>query len=469
MMTDVKELPPIHARHHFRQAACYNGLLWALGNGLASTTLIYYLAMELCAARFDFDKARLGLVVALILAAPKIAGLLRWATPWLLDWARSRKWFCFFCYLLAPLFLVGVPLVPAWFTRSEEAASLGWALSLLVASWCLYHLAEYLGSVALWSWLGDGVPLRIRGRFFGKRNRWLLTGQVAGMIGGGLYTWSTLELDPEMARWKAYLMPAWAGIFFLLLSTVPLAAMPEIARVRAKAAGERIRRMIAPLVDRRFLPLLLFGAWLSMANGLTQAAQGVFPYRVLGFGVLTMLALKSGLMIAQWSVSGKVGRWVDRHGNRLIMTVSLFLVAAGPLFYMIADRRNPWWMVGAWVMWVAWVGVNVALPNLVLKMSPDRENSPALAAYYSVSGLSMALATLLGGVLLDRWSDVVFHLPGSESRTLDYYQLQFLAGWVLRTLAAVLLMVLVRESGPVNRADGDRSLPTLPPKRFRKR
>jgi len=35
--------------------------------------------------------------------------------------------------------------------------------------WCTYHLLEYLGTVALWAWLADLVPLRIRGRFLGRR------------------------------------------------------------------------------------------------------------------------------------------------------------------------------------------------------------------------------------------------------------------------------------------------------------
>jgi MFS family permease len=352
--------------------------------------------------------------------------------------------------------------VPRLAQPTPDRSLLTASLVLLVVAWCLYHLAEYLGSIALWSWLGDGVPPRIRGRFFGKRNRWLLAGQVAGMLFGGLYTWGVLEMEIFEKRWQAYQLPAMAGVFVLLLSTLPLAAMPEVARARTDAVGRRLRRMVAPLVDRRFLPLLFFGAWLSMANGVTQAAQGVFPYRVLGFGALTMLALKSGLMIAQWLLSGKVGRWVDRHGNRMIMGVSLLLVATGPLFYLVADRENRWWMVGAWAMWIAWVGVNVALPNLILKMSPHEDSSPALAAYYSVSGLAMAVATVAGGGLLDRWSDMTIRIPLFRDANMDYYDVQFLIGWVLRTVAAGLLIVWVRERPTVNTANGEADRPAPP-------
>lgn len=42
-----------------------NAILWALGNGLASTTLVVYLALELGAA---------GLGISLLLAAPALVG-----------------------------------------------------------------------------------------------------------------------------------------------------------------------------------------------------------------------------------------------------------------------------------------------------------------------------------------------------------------------------------------------------------
>ena len=38
------------------------------------------------------------------------------------------------------------------------------AIAMFVASWCLYHVTEYVGTVTLWSWLGDLTPANIRGQ-----------------------------------------------------------------------------------------------------------------------------------------------------------------------------------------------------------------------------------------------------------------------------------------------------------------
>jgi hypothetical protein len=48
------------------------------------------------------------------------------------------------------------------------------------------------------------------------------------------------------------------------------------------------------------------------------------------------------------------------------MGVCLLLVATGPLFYLAATPEDWWWIVGAWVVWIAYAGLNVCLPNLLL-------------------------------------------------------------------------------------------------------
>src|SRR5579863_627281 len=49
-----------------------NGVLWSVGNGLTTGTLIYYLAQELGAK---------GTALGVLIAAPTLVGLLRLLTP----------------------------------------------------------------------------------------------------------------------------------------------------------------------------------------------------------------------------------------------------------------------------------------------------------------------------------------------------------------------------------------------------
>jgi len=68
------------------------------------------------------------------------------------------------------------------------------------------------------------------------------------------------------------------------------------------------------------------------------------------------------MRIGQWGVSPWIGRLADRLGNRPVMIVSQLLVAAGLLFFALATPQHWAWLIGAWVLWVAYAGLNVCLP-----------------------------------------------------------------------------------------------------------
>ena len=132
-----------------------NAAVWAVGNGLISTLLVIYLASDLGAS---------GLAISLILAAPRFAGLLRLGAPALMARVRARKLVCTLAYLLSSVILCAVPAVAVFEKRIDPQV----AIAIFVAGWCLYHVTEYVGTVALWSWLGDLTPPDARGRLAGS-------------------------------------------------------------------------------------------------------------------------------------------------------------------------------------------------------------------------------------------------------------------------------------------------------------
>ena len=427
--------PPLAVFHRRRamRLAYWNGAIWSIGNGLASSLLILYLAMEL-------DVPGIGLGISLILAAPQLTGLLRLGVPALIGRLTGRKPFCLAAYLLSGVVIATLPLVATPGRLPTAAAS----LTAMVALWCTYQLLEYLGTIALWSWLADLVPQAVRGRFLGRRERWMAAGQAAAMLSSGLFVWGWQQTRPELPRWIGYAIPAMLGAAFIAAAVVPLALMPGVVRHQAKPTGVSVRAMWAPLTDTRFLRLLAVRCWLSLFNGVIQSPQNLFPNRVLGIRLFTMLALKVGLRLGQWIISPRLGRLIDRVGNRPVLVLSLLVVAEGPLFYFLATFERPWWIVGAWACWIGWAGLNIGLPNLMLKITPGESNTPYIATWFAVADICHGLSTILGGVLFDKYRNTVFNGLGI---TMDYYHAAFLFGWITWNLGAIVLLWLVQE-GP---------------------
>jgi len=121
MLASTDSPSPIPQRHRARRLAFWNGALWAIGNGLASTTLIIYLARELHAERF-------GLGIGLIAAAPQIVGILRWGTPGLVRRLGNLKTFCVVTFLLS----AGLLLMLPWLCAPGRLASPQESLTVLI-------------------------------------------------------------------------------------------------------------------------------------------------------------------------------------------------------------------------------------------------------------------------------------------------------------------------------------------------
>ena len=408
--------------------AYWNGAVWAVGNGLVSTALIIYLATEL-------GVKRAGLGKSLIIAAPCLAGLLRLGAPAIIGRLVDRKHFCLGCYWLSTCALLTLPrvCVPGFLPTPRDS------LSALVALWCVYHLMQYLGTIALWSWLADLVPPRIRGRFIGRRNRWMVVGEASAMIASGLFVWQWKEWFPDGPGWHPYAISAGLAACFMIMAIVPLLLMTRPTDRGSAPRSGLLRSLRAPFADPRFLRLVLFGCWFSLSTGITQFAQYKYTIDVLVVGLFAFLAMKTGMKGGQFAVSPWMGRLADRIGNRSVMIVCLLLCSQGPAFYLLATPETWWWIIGAWVVWISYAGMNVCLPNIMLKLSPEKSNAPYIAMYYAVTGLCYALNTILGGYLSDRFRDETFHFGGM---VFDYYDAIFLLGWIARTLGVLLLLMV---------------------------
>jgi len=138
----------------------------------------------------------------------------------------------------------------------------------------------------------------------------------------------------------------------------------------------------------------------------------------------------------QLSIAPWMGRLVDRWGNRPIMVVSQCIVATGPLFFLVATPERPWLVAGAFLVWIAYAGLNVGLDNIKLKLAPAENNAPFVAVYHAVADLANGVMIIAGGAILD-------HLRSQGWKDGSFYAELFLIGFIGRALAVPLLARLI--------------------------
>lgn len=416
-------LDRIALRRAIRLAYC-NAALWAVGNGLVSSTLIVYLALSVGARSFQSG---------LIYAAPSLAGTLRLLVPAILARVAHRKAFCIGAYVLSALVLSFVPLAALSLPTGSRAPI------ALVTAWCVYHLFEYCGTVALWSWIGDLVPRPILGRFCGFRERWLVGGRIIGIGVTVALSIAWKIVAPEKTVVWPLAVSAACGAVFMLAAVAPLLLMPGVESSPSAVPRLPWRTILRAMSQQPYRQLVLFSTVFAFVNGITQAAQGTFPARVLKIPYEGMQTIVATMRAGQMAIAPTMGRWCDAFGSRPVMILSQLIVATGPLFLFLATRGQWWWILATYTAWMAYAGLNVGLDNIKLKLAPPDNNVPYLAVYYSASDIVYGSSILVAGWIFDRLEDRGFNI-------LSIYAGTFLLGYLGRTLVAALL-VPIREPG----------------------
>jgi hypothetical protein len=305
----------------------------------------------------------------------------------------------------------------------------------LGATWTSYQVLEFIGAVALWSWFGDLVPPRIRGRFVGRREGWMTAGLVIGGLTAAAATWFWQQhceaIGAPHETWRAYAACASFGAALAAYATLPLAHMSDVSLQSGPPSRLRLRDILEPLTNARFRRLMLFGLWFSIANGLSQSPRQVYMQSVLRVELAYKRALDGASRGIQAIWMPWTGRVVDRRGNVPVLAVSWGVVSLASVFFLLATPAAKWWIVGAYACWVAYAGVNVPLPNLMLGLSPPGRTAAYAAAWFAWPQLAYALSVLAGGWLLD-WMKA-----NLEPRTLLGWRVDHFA--VLFSLSVVLM------------------------------
>ncbi len=286
-----------------------------------------------------------------------------------------------------------------------------------------------LGGVSWSAWVQEWVPARLRGKYFGHRNRLLQVSTLLFLLLAGwvLATW-------DYSRIAFQLVVAYA-VLLRLLSVLWQFRMPTEASARPPSRGATVQAQFLTLRQNRpFLRFIAFGAvWSFAAN-----AFGPF-YHVFMFQELSLSAFQVGLL----SVCGATGAalsmpaWgalLDRYGNKGVMAVSLCLWQVQNLGWCFLTPQNAHWLYAMW-FWGGLTNAGFFLGQftLLLKLLPVPARNLALGMNLAITSLFAAIAPVIGGWVLQ-------HLLDSGRDTLGVYHAVFAVQPVLALVVGWLLL-----------------------------
>ncbi len=277
----------------------------------------------------------------------------------------------------------------------EDAPSRGLFFAVLFA---ISALSFSLISVGWTAWVADFVPLRIRGRYMARRNRYTSLGTLLFMLLSMLLLWIWGETR------EVYLFLMGLAMLLRSFSLIYLHDIhgPDPSGGEIPSKGF-LRDLKALSKERSLIRYILFGSVMGLCLAFLGAVAPVFAFRELGasgaqFTWFSVCATLTGMLVVRiW------GELIDRHGAVPVLFLCTLAWRLGDIGWLFIRPETLSWLGLVWLWGGATaMGAMLASFHLLLKLLPAKLRASGVSLNLTVSSLVATLGSLLGGSLLSR-------------------------------------------------------------------
>jgi MFS family permease len=406
-----------------------NAVLASVGYCVAIETSLLYFGSEHL-GNFRFRE------ILLLLAA--IFAVSRLAAPVLIRRLDGLRVLAIAASIATACVLAALPVVPRVFPTDDRLA-----MRVCAGLFLLFVACEAIGSVAIWTWIGELVPEQVRGKYLGWRESMRCLALAPTLIVAGYIalSWRTDRMS-AVAWLEHHSLAVWVGCLFLLAAALVLLGVRDVKGQR-DAKSIAWRELIKPVLDPHFSRLILFGVWTSFFMALSLPAMEFFPRYTLEVWAVTPFLLLAAAKLGQSAISPWIGRSCDSFGNVPVILISQIVAAFAPFFYLPANPQQSWWIGIATVFLVGQAGIQLGLTNLMFKLSPTGQRSAYIAVFSAATCLAFAVGNIVGYFLLELLTFQKFRIAGWN---LDDYEYVFYMAWTTQ-LMGLLILIGLKEPG----------------------
>jgi MFS family permease len=253
-----------------------------------------------------------------------------------------------------------------------------------------------VGNNAWVSWMGELVPRRIQGRYFGQRTAaCTLAGTAASLSAGLILDHARHQQATGHALAALAVIAAVAGAITTVLMAKQHDPWPAgHHHPRHLAAG------LSPFLDSSARSVMAYQVGWNASVGIAASFFSLHMLQNLEMGFALVAAQGASVAAIRILVAPLWGRAIDRIGVRPVLVACSFGIVAIPILWVIPTRECLWPIAfDALLSGVLWSGHGLASFQLPLAVAPPAGRSFYLAAFATVGGLSFALASSAGGAI----------------------------------------------------------------------
>lgn len=382
MRSSVKNRPLL-GRKTSRQR---RNLMIATWEGIPSTIFQTLLAGQFLTGYLLYlgaSSAQIGFVLAIT----TFVNIAQIAVAFLIQRLASRKWALVLAVAFNRIIWSSTGLIPFLFPEKH------W-VTAFIGLYIISFMFNTVGAMLWNSLIGDIVPARVRGRYFGIRNTLLNALNTLVMFAGGMM----LDHFPQSQGFLYLYIIIWiAAIANIVIFTF----YPDVEFQRS-AESKFIPMLRKPLQDGLFMKATLFLAGFLFLQNMVVPLYSYVMLELLHINYQTISLLnvtQTVFMMASFYVWGNLNA---RFSNRSLLFWTLPIIAISILCWggLSFLPLLPVLFVAHAIFGAGVGGFNQLAFNFIIGDTPKSERPMYMAMYAAVTGVAAFFGPLLGGQVL---------------------------------------------------------------------
>ncbi len=377
------------------------------------------------------------LLYSIIAATPYLGGVFQVFASYALEKTGKRKLIFLVSGYVHRLIWIPIVLIPILIPQENK----NFALTLITVLFVIYSIANSVVNISYNSWMGDIVPEKIKGSFFGKRMAIsATTGIIAGVVAG-----KYLDNMKSLASFAIVFVIA---AIFGALDTSCFFGVKNPPLAPSEKSSSFISMLTEPFKDKNYLKLIIFISCWNFGFNFAMPFLNIYMIEQLKIGYFAISIFQQLIAgIITMLFINQIGRLSDAFGIKPILRLCCCFVCVLPLLWCIATPSS--YII---VMSISYLiyglfqqGIMLLSGNFSIWLAPEKNRSMFLANYSLITTFSSGIAFISAGAFMEsskgfiiKINDLIF-----GKQMLSNFNLLFIISSLLMICSIIFVLPIV--------------------------
>ena len=367
---------------------------------------------------------------SLLIAMPVLGNALQIFASIILEKTKKRKSLFIICGIISRMSWVVIGLIPLLILANGGSGAIYWILLFMVIS----SITNSMLGVGFFSWLGDLMPPKMMGRYYGLRES---IGTIVSLTSILLVS---LYLDKHTSFESFAIVFAVAGIAgtidilgYIFVTDIPMKSHPH------PPMKIFIKNAFSSKMFRRYITF--WSLWSFTFN----MSIGFYNLYALSYLKLTFMQVAVAGQIAYSSIAffaaPKWGTSLDKSGIHHVMMRAGIVSSLIPMFMIFSTPGSMWtYLLFSLFNGFSLTAINTTAQKMLTGAMPEVNRTMYIALYSVITSVFAVLGFLSGGAMLELLGDINFSIAFIN---FDRYKILFSSSGLLRLGVLVFFMPLM--------------------------